>query len=91
MFFILNNMMCVTESLNCSRCCSKGSELISSDILCSFSEFPACSAVNPIPELFSFFCNQNLLCVKEEIASGNSQGLYFIKIMIEDCSISLVK
>lgn len=56
MFFILNNTVYVTKSLNCSCCCSKGSELISGDILCSFSEFPACSAVmNPIPELFSFF------------------------------------
>lgn len=31
MFFILN-MMHVTESLNCSVCCSKGSEPIFSDI-----------------------------------------------------------
>lgn len=55
MFFILNIMMRVTESLNCSVCCSKGSEPIFSDILYSFSEFPACSVVNPTPELFSFF------------------------------------
>lgn len=29
--------------------------------------------------------------MKEQVAPGNSQGLYFIKIMIEDCSISFVK
>lgn len=57
MFFILNIMICVAESLNFSVCCSKGSEFIFSDILCNFSDFPACSAMNPIPKLFSFsFC-----------------------------------
>lgn len=54
MFFILNIMICVAESLNCSVCCSKGSELIFGNILCNVSDFPTCSAVNPIPELFSF-------------------------------------
>lgn len=66
-FFVLNIMFCVAESLNCSVCCSKGSEFIFSDILCNFSDFPACSAMNPIAELFSFFfflfCNQNAFCV----------------------------
>lgn len=91
MFFILNIMMHVTESLNCSVCCSKGSEPIFSDILYSFSEFPACSVVNPTPELFSFFVTKMSFVCERKGASGNSQGLYFIKIMIEDCSISLVK
>lgn len=68
-FFILNIMFCVAESLNCSVCCSKGSELTFNDILCNVSDFPACSAMNPTAEMFSFFfhffffCNQNAFCV----------------------------
>lgn len=60
-------MICVAKSLNFSVCCSKGSEFIFSDILWSFSDFPACSAVNDIPKLFSFpfvfFGSQNAFCV----------------------------
>lgn len=54
MFFILN-MMRITESLNCSVCCSKGSEPIFGDFLCSFFEFPAGSVLNPTLKSFLFF------------------------------------
>lgn len=90
MFFILN-MMRITESLNCSVCCSKGSEPIFGDFLCSFFEFPAGSVLNPTLKSFLFFLTKMPLCSKEKVASGNSQRLSFIKIMIEDCSINLVK
>lgn len=63
MFFILNIMMHVTESLNCSLCCSEGSEAIFRDVLYSFSELPA---VTPTPELCSFFliAKMSSLCEK---------------------------